>query len=65
MKNWKTSLLGFLAGGAQVATVLSHAGLTLGHWGGTDFLSLFGAISTVALGLYAKDHNVTGGSVQQ
>lgn len=65
IKNWKTSLLGILAGGAQIAGLLSHSGITVGHWGGTDFLSLFAALSTVALGLHAKDNNVTGGTIHQ
>lgn len=55
MKNWKTSLLGLIGGVAMALQgVQSH------NW--QDYLSA-GAIT--ALGLFAKDHNVTGGSTQQ
>lgn len=63
MKNWKTSLFGALAAIAQLAPVLSHAGVQVGHWGGSDFLQVGAGVSTLLLGLYAKDSNVTGGTV--
>jgi hypothetical protein len=56
MKNWKTTLAGILSAAGQVLPFLGVPPEV-----GT-------AVSTVGLfliGLLAKDHNVTGGSVSQ
>jgi hypothetical protein len=60
--NWKTTLAGWVAGATQVAGTLAQSGFHLGHFGGTDWLHLFAGVGMVALGSYAKDSNVTGGS---
>ena len=62
--NWKTTLFGVLAGIAQITPVLTGEGIHVGHWGGSDFLQIGGGIATLLLGLYAKDKNVTGGTIQ-
>jgi hypothetical protein len=62
LKNWKTSLMGVLFFVTQIAPVLHSGGLSVGHFGGSDFLQVSGALSGLLLGLYAKDHNVTGGT---
>ena len=61
-KNWLTSLFGVLAG---VPAILHQSGVTVGHLGGGDYLSLLSAIGIAGLGLAAKDNNVTGGTVGQ
>lgn len=63
--NWKTTLLGGIAGLMQVSTALANGGIHIGHWGGADFTTLIAGISTFLLGAYAKDHNVTGGAIKQ
>ncbi len=64
-KNWKTTLLGAIAGLTQVAGALYSGGIHIGHWGATDFTQLVAGIGTLLLGAYAKDHNVTGGTDRQ
>jgi hypothetical protein len=59
-KNWKTSLIGGIAGLTQIASVLSQTGFHIGHFGSTDFTQLVAGVGTVVIGLYAKDHNVSG-----
>jgi hypothetical protein len=62
MKNWKTTLFGVLGAVANIAPVLHSAGITVGHWGGSDFLQVGAGISALLLGYYAKDKDVTGTS---
>lgn len=62
MKNWKTTLFGFLLG----APALLHSlGVNVGHIGSGDWLTFIAGIGSVGLGLSAKDSNVTGGTVKQ
>jgi hypothetical protein len=61
-KNWLTSIFGLLAG---IPLLLHQSGVTVGHLGSGDWLTLISAIGAAGLGLSAKDHNVTGGSVDQ
>jgi hypothetical protein len=59
MKNWKTSVFGV---GASVAAALSQVPAF------TDYKGLLEGMATVLGALFAlsaKDHNVTGGKVQQ
>jgi hypothetical protein len=53
MKNWKTTVAGFVAGFLQL------------YAGGMNLKSAAIATALAALGLLAKDRNVTGGTVQQ
>jgi len=62
--NWKTSVGGLLAGGPAILCQMFHI-CSVGHLGGGDWLGLISGIGAVWMGLLAKDHNVTGGSVQQ
>lgn len=63
MKNWKTSLFGFLAALPALAHTFNVP--TVGHIGSGDVFSLVGGIGALLFGLYAKDNNVTGGDVKQ
>lgn len=60
MKNWKTTLLGFIAG---------ITGGTATGWtkpdGSINFFAVAAAVVTALFGYFAKDHDVTGGKVQQ
>ena len=51
----KTSAAGVLIGIVSVASVLSQQGVTLGHVGSGDVLSMVAGVATVLLGLVAKD----------
>ena len=62
MKNWKTTLIGLIAGATQVTSVLTGANIHAGHFGGTDIFGLISGVGVAILGAYAKDHDVTGGS---
>ena len=53
MKNWKTTLLGFGAGGLNMLA------------NGTNWKQVLLSVGLALLGTYAKDHNVTGGEVKQ
>ena len=62
MKNWKTSLIGFLG----AFWILAQPIITNGDFDfERDWKSLIGAAIATALGLFAKDNNVTGGTVAQ
>lgn len=61
-KNWLTSLFGLLAG---VPLLLHQSGVTIGHLGSGDWLTLISAIGAAGLGLAAKDSTTTGGTVPQ
>ena len=56
MKNWKTTASGILAAAGQL---LPMWGVPMEVSQAVSVLGLF------LLGLFSKDHNVTGGSVQQ
>lgn len=51
----KTSTAGLLIGIVSIASVLSQQGVTLGHVGSGDVLSMVAGVATVLLGLVAKD----------
>jgi hypothetical protein len=53
MKNWKTTLFGFAA---SVLNMFAN---------GTNWKQVLVSTGLAALGLFAKDNNVTGGTVQQ
>lgn len=55
MKNWKTTVCGLVA---AIALALQAADLT-------DWKTILGIVSVAAIGYFAKDNNVTGGTVQQ
>jgi len=62
MKNWKTSLIGFLAAFWLVAQpIITNGDFDLER----DWKSLVGAAIATAFGLLTKDNNVTGGNVVQ
>lgn len=57
MKNWKTTLIGLLTGGAYLfLQALS---------GGVKVRDAALATGIAVLGTFAKDHNVTGGTQSQ
>jgi len=58
MKNWKTTLFGFLTG---LPVLLHSVGVpNIGHIGNGDFLSLLSGIGAILTGYFAKDKDVTG-----
>ena len=59
-KNWKTSLFGLLAGIAQIGVAATQAGATGTGWHQQDYLSAGVGILFAAIGVAAKDSNVTG-----
>jgi hypothetical protein len=59
MKNWKTTTAGILAALAQIAVPLLSSGV------GLTWKTVVPAVLTGAVGILAKDSNVTGGTVQQ
>lgn len=59
MKNWKTTVAGFLAGlplGIDAIVQANNAGAFTGKTGS----QLAAALGFILLGAFAKDHNVTG-----
>jgi len=63
MTNWKTTAAGvgaILGAAASLITMVSK-----GQLDGTLLTTDLGIISAGLAGLFAKDHNVTGGSVRQ
>lgn len=64
MKNWKTTLAGLLAG-LPIAIDSLIAAYNAGTFTGKSGSQLLLSIGLVLLALYAKDNNVTGGSVPQ
>lgn len=60
--SWKTTIGGILAGGAIGAQALLEA-YNSGLFTGKTGLQLVISIGTILLGLYAKDKNVTGGTI--
>jgi hypothetical protein len=64
MKNWKTTLAGFIAG-LPVAIDAIMKAYDAGAFTGKTGLQLVAAVGVILFGLWAKDHNVTGGTVDQ
>ena len=60
MKNWKTTLLGILAG---------ITGGTMAGWtkpdGTINWVAVAFSVVTAAFGYFTKDHDVTGGTIKQ
>lgn len=62
MKNWKTSLLGYLAAlWLVVQPIITNGDFDFER----DWKSLVGAAIAAFFGYVAKDKNVTGGTVKQ
>ena len=58
LSNWKTTVTGIVLAALQIVPQFGHIGsLTIRDW--------LTAIGTITLGALAKDHNVTGGTIQQ
>lgn len=64
MKSWKTTLAGLIAGLPIAADALIQA-YNSGTFTGKTGSQLALAIGLVIMGLFAKDHNVTGGTKPQ
>lgn len=64
MKSWKTTLAGLVAGLPAAIDALIQAYNSGAFTGKTGTELAFG-IGVVLMGLYAKDHNVTGGTNPQ
>lgn len=62
LANWKTTLFGVLTGGPVIVCQLFHV-CSVGHVGNTDWLTIISGIGAIFMGAYAKDNNVTGGTV--
>ena len=60
MKSWKTTLAGILAGAPVAIQSLLDA-----YNSGKSFAQLAIGVGVILIGVYAKDKNVTGGTVQQ
>jgi hypothetical protein len=58
MKSWQTTLAGLITGLPQILSVIGVAIPT-------PFLNLISALGAIALGYFAKDWNVTGGTKAQ
>jgi len=52
MKHWYTTLFGIVG---AVAMMAHNSGITLGHIGNTDFLTLLAAAATGMVGVMAAD----------
>lgn len=62
MKNWRTSLIGFLGAFWLVAQpIIANGDFDLSR----DWKTLVGAAIATAFGLSTKDKNVTGGKIEQ
>lgn len=61
MKSWKTSLFGL---GGGILNILANGGFTAPD-GKFDWKTLVVSARIAGLGIFAKDHNVTGGDVHQ
>jgi len=64
MKNWKTTLAGFVPGLLLAGKALLDA-YAAGYFDGVSGTQLIVAISLFLIGWYAKDKNVTGGTTSQ
>mgnify|MGYP001591219693 CR=1 FL=1 len=63
MTNWKTSAAGIAAILGAAASLISM--FSSGQVDGNILMTDFGVIAAGITGLFAKDHNVTGGTVSQ
>jgi hypothetical protein len=61
LTSWKTTLAGLIAGLPIAANAILTA-YDAGAFTGKTGLQLVGAIGIVLFGLFAKDHDVTGGT---
>lgn len=59
MKNWKTTLVGLLAGGTISIDAFINQGFTIG------WKQAVVGLAIALIGALAKDHNVTGGTKPQ
>ncbi len=57
MRNWRTTLFGFLA---AVKPLTATLGLSFGHIGSVDIPTAISGLGTLLLGYYAKDFFVSG-----
>lgn len=64
MKSWKTTLAGIIAG-VPVAIDALISAYNAGQLTGKTGVQLTLAIGILLFGLWAKDHNVTGGTTAQ
>jgi len=64
MKSYKTTLAGILAG-LPVAIQSILDAYNAGQFTGKSLSQLAVGIGVILIGVYAKDHNVTGGTTQQ
>jgi len=64
MKNWKTTVGGIIAGAALAVDPLVQA-YNSGAFTGKSGAQLIAAIAVVLIGVYSKDHDVTGGTKPQ
>lgn len=64
MKNWKTTLAGLIPGLLLAAKALIDA-YAAGYFNGVSGTQLVVAVALFLIGWYAKDKNVTGGTVTQ
>lgn len=64
MKNWKTTFAGLLTGLPIAIDALLKA-YAAGFFTNKTGLQLVAAVGLILLGLWSKDKNVTGGTVQQ
>lgn len=61
MKNWRTTIVGVLAGAYPIIDALLQA-YTAGYFTEKTGSSLWVGIAFIAIGVLAKDHNVSGNS---
>ena len=64
MKSWKTTLAGLLAGLPVAITALVDA-YNAGQFTGKSVLQVILGVGIILIGIFAKDHNVTGGTTPQ
>lgn len=63
MKNWKTTIFGLIA---SLPVMLPMLGVPhFGHLGNVTIDQAVGGLGALLLGYFAKDRNVTGGTIQQ
>jgi hypothetical protein len=61
MKNWKTTTLGVLG----LIVLVCGVAKSLLSGGSVDWTTTIAAVTAAGTGIFAKDHNVTGGDVKQ
>lgn len=62
MKNWKTTLAGLFAALPQLVALIAPL---FGFTPPMEIVTGVSAIGVAAIGVLAKDHNVTGGTIDQ